>query len=119
MPEADHAQTYEQRVQVIQGANQPILDGFEKSLKQAGLSEPMIKAHVDNMRFFGRSLLWSGSSLRRLDEATEGDISDFLEDWFPKPRPVGFCFQHEGLPGLVQEILPMDGGNRSRCSRNR
>ena len=84
MTEADHADTYEQRVQVVQGANQPILDGFEHALKQAGLSEQTIKAHVDNMRFFGRYLLWYGYSLRRLDEATEGDVYDFLEDWFPR-----------------------------------
>jgi site-specific recombinase XerD len=84
MTEADHADTYEQRVQAIQSANQPILDGFEHWLKQAGLSEPTIKAHVDNMRFFGRYLLWYGYSLRRLDEATEGDVYDFLENWFPR-----------------------------------
>ncbi len=84
MTEADHADTYEQRVQAIQGANQPILDGFEYWLKQAGLSEQTIKAHVDNMRFFGRYLLWYGYSLRRLDEASEGDVYDFLEDWFPR-----------------------------------
>ncbi len=84
MTEADHAETYEQRVQAIQGTNQPLLDGFEHWLKHAGLSEHTIKAHVDNMRFFGRYLLWYGSSLRRLDEATEGDVYDFLEDWFPR-----------------------------------
>jgi site-specific recombinase XerD len=84
MTEADHAETYEQRVQAIQRANQPILEGFEHWLKQAGLSEPTIKAHVDNMQFFGRYLLWYGYSLRRLDEATEGDVYDFLEDWFPR-----------------------------------
>src|SRR6266567_4550957 len=84
MTEADPADTYEQRVQAIQGANQPILDGFEHWLKQAGLSEQTIKDHVDNMRFFSRYLLWYGYSLRRLDEATEGDVYDFLEDWFPR-----------------------------------
>ena len=84
MTEADHAETYEQRVHAIQRANQPILDGFEKSLKQAGLSEQTIKAHVDNMRFFGRYLLLYAHSLRRLDEATEGNVYDFLEDWFPR-----------------------------------
>ena len=84
MTETDHAETYEQRVQAIQGANQPILDGFEHWLKQAGLSEQTIKAHVDNMRFFERYLLWYGYSLRRLDEASEGDVYDFLEDWFPR-----------------------------------
>lgn len=84
MMEADHAETYEQRVQAIQRANQPILDGFENWLKQAGLSEQTIKAHGDNMRFFARYLLLYAYSLRRLDEATEGSVYDFLEDWFPR-----------------------------------
>ena len=84
MREADDAQTYEQRVQAIQRANQPILDGFEHALKQAELSEQTIKAHVDNMRFFARYLLLYAYSLRRLDEATEGNVYDFLEDWFPR-----------------------------------
>jgi site-specific recombinase XerD len=84
MVEADHADTYEQRVQAIQRANQPILDGFERWLKQAGLSEQTIKAHVENMRFFARYLLLYAYSLRRLDEATEGNVYDFLEDWFPR-----------------------------------
>ncbi len=79
MREADDAETYEQRVHTIQLANQPLLDGFEHALRQSGLSEHTIKAHVDNMRFFGRYLLWYGYSLRRLDEASEGDVYDFLE----------------------------------------
>ena len=84
MTDADHAETYEQRVQAIQLANQPILDGFETWLRQSGLSEPTIKEHVDNMRFFSRYLLLYAYSLRRLDEATEGNVYDFLEDWFPR-----------------------------------
>jgi site-specific recombinase XerD len=84
MTEADHAETYEQRVQAIQLANQPILDGFENSLKQSGLSAQTIKDHVDNIRFFARYLLLYAYSLRRLDEATEGNVYDFLEDWFPR-----------------------------------
>ncbi len=84
MTEADHAETYEQRVQAIQLANQPILDGFENALKQSGLSEQTIKDHVDNVRFFVRYLLLYAYSLRRLDEATEGNVYDFLEDWFPR-----------------------------------
>lgn len=84
MTEADHSQTYEQRVQAIQLANQPILDGFEHALKQSGLSEQTIRNHVDNIRFFSRYLLLYAHSLRRLDEATEGAMYDFLEDWFPR-----------------------------------
>src|SRR5260370_16801501 len=70
MREAGHAKTYEQRVQAIQLANQPILDGFETWLRQSRLSEQTIKDHVDNMRFFARYLLLYAYSLRRLDEAT-------------------------------------------------
>ena len=84
MTEADDAETYEQRVQAIQLANQPILEGFEYWLKQAGLSEQTIKDHVDNIGFFARYLLLYAYSLRRLDEATEGNVYDFLEDWFPR-----------------------------------
>ena len=84
MTEADNADTYEQRVRAIQLANQPILDGFENWLKQAGWSEKTIKDHVDNIGFFTRYLVYSGYSLRRLDEATSGDVYDFLEDWFPR-----------------------------------
>ena len=83
MTEAEPAETYEQRVQAIQLGNQPILDGFEHSLRQAGLSEQTIKNHVDNIRFFARYLLLYAYSLRRLDEASEGNVYDFLEDWFP------------------------------------
>ena len=84
MTDADHAETYEQRVQAIQRANQPILEGFETWLRQAGLREPTIRDHVDNIRFFSRYLLLYAYSLRRLDEATEGAVYDFLEDWFPR-----------------------------------
>src|SRR5438105_3262812 len=84
MTEAEHAKMYEQRVHAIQLANQPILDGFEHALKQAGLSEQTIRDHVDNIQFFAHYLLLYAHSLRRLDEATEGSVYDFLEDWFPR-----------------------------------
>ena len=84
MAEADDFQTYEQQVEAIRQANQPILDGFEIWLRQSGLSEQTIKAHVDHIRFFSRYLLLYAYSLRRLDEATEGSVYDFLEDWFPR-----------------------------------
>lgn len=84
MAEADDLQMYEQQVEAIRQANQPILDGFESWLRQSGLSEQTIKAHADNMRFFSRYLLLDSSSLRRLDQATEGAVYDFLEYWFPR-----------------------------------
>ena len=84
MTESDQAETYEQRVYAIELANQSILEGFEHWLKQAGLSEQTIRDHVDNIRFFSRYLLLYAYSLRRLDEATEGKVYDFLEDWFPR-----------------------------------
>ncbi|GAC1349288.1 MAG: hypothetical protein NVSMB27_20990 [Ktedonobacteraceae bacterium] len=84
MTEADHPETYEQQVHAIQLANQPILEDFEHALRQSGLSEQTIKAHVDTIRFFARYLLLYAYSLRRLDEATEGNVYDFVEDWFPR-----------------------------------
>jgi site-specific recombinase XerD len=84
MTEADPVESYEQRVQAIEQANQPILEHFETWLRQSGLSEPTIRAHVDNMRLFSRYLLLYAHSLRCLDEATEGAVYDFLEDWFPR-----------------------------------
>jgi site-specific recombinase XerD len=84
MTDTEHPETYEQRVQAILLANQPIFDGFETWLRQSGLSEQTIKDHVDNMRLFSRYLLLCAYSLRRLDEATEGAVYDFLEDWFPR-----------------------------------
>jgi len=60
------------------------LEGFEHWLKQAGLSEHTIRDHVDNIRFFARYLRLYAYSLRRLDEATEGAVYDFLADWFPR-----------------------------------
>ncbi len=118
MTDTEHPETYEQRVQAIQLANQPILDGFESWLRQSGLSEPTIRDHVDNMRFFSRYLLLYAYSLRRLDEATEGSVYDFLEDWFPR-KALWARFQHEGLSGLIQEILQMDGSNRPCIAPNR
>jgi hypothetical protein len=38
MTDIDHAETYEQRVQAIQQANEPILQGFETWLRQSGRS---------------------------------------------------------------------------------
>ena len=39
---------------------------------------------MDNIRFFTRYLVLYEYSLKRLDEATESDVYDFLEDWFPR-----------------------------------
>jgi site-specific recombinase XerD len=131
MMQADDGETYEQRVQAIQLANQPILDGFEHALRQSGLSEQTIKAHVDNMRFFTRYLLLYSYSLRRLDEATEGDVYDFLEDWFPrkalwasvssmKVYLASFkkCFTWMGATGLVAPETVEDVRSTLKDSRN-
>jgi len=84
MTETDPTNTYEQRARAIQLASQPILDGFERWLKQAGWSEKTIQDHVDNMRFFTKYLAWYSHSQHRLDEATDSDVYWFLGDWFPR-----------------------------------
>src|SRR5437588_9832631 len=121
MTEAEPAATYEQRVQAIERANQPILEGFETWLRQSGLREPTIKDHVDNIRFFSRYLLLYAYSLRRLDEATEGAVYDFLEDWFPRKALWASVtsmkmylasfkkfFQWMGVTGLVSPVIVED-----------
>jgi len=131
MTEADHAETYEQRVQAIQLANQPILDGFEHALKQAGLSEQTIRDHVDNIGFFARYLLLYAYSLRRLDEATEGAVYDFLEDWFPRKAlwasvssmkiylaSFKKCFTWMGATGLVSPEIVEDVLSTLKDDRN-
>ncbi len=84
MTEADSADRYEQRARAIQLASQPILDGFEHWLKQAGWREKTIRDHVDNIRFFTKYLAWYTRSQHSLVEATDSDVYWFLADWFPR-----------------------------------
>ena len=84
MTEADSADTYEQRARAIQLASQPILEGFERWLKQAGWREQTIHDHVDNIRFFTKYLAWYTRSQHSLEEATDSDVYWFLADWFPR-----------------------------------
>jgi hypothetical protein len=101
MAKADDFQMYEQQVEKIQQANQPLLDGFEIWLRQSGLSEQTIKAHVDNMRFFSRYLLLSSYSLRRLDQATKGAVYDFLAKR-PVNPPLFSYGDRRGVPILLK-----------------
>jgi site-specific recombinase XerD len=84
MTDSEQAETYEQRVQAIRQANQPLLEGFDRWLRQTGLSEQTVRDHVDNLRLFEHYLLLYDYSLRRLDEATDSEVYWFLADWFPR-----------------------------------
>ena len=84
MTDSEQAETYEQRVQAIRQANQPLLEGFKHWLRQAGLREQTIRDHVDNLRLFEHYLLLYDYSLRCLDEATDSEVYWFLADWFPR-----------------------------------
>ena len=74
---------YDAQVRAIRAYNQPILDDFEVWLQQSGLSEQTVQTHVDNINFFTNYLVYS-KPLKKLDEATEGDVWMFLADWFPR-----------------------------------
>jgi site-specific recombinase XerD len=74
---------FDVRVRAIQAYNQPILDGFESWLEQSGLSEKTVETHVSNIDFFTNYLVYY-EPLKRLDEATGGDVWMFLADWFPR-----------------------------------
>jgi intergrase/recombinase len=87
MTEADKADSHEQyqkKVQEIQLANQPVLDGFEGWLKQSTLSQKTIKDYVDYVRFFAQYLAFYESLPRRLDESTGENVYFFLAEWFPR-----------------------------------
>ena len=77
------ATSYDDQVQAIRGANQPLLDGFEAWLRQAALAEATVTTHVENIAFFADYLVYY-ERLQRLDEATSGDVWMFLTDWFPR-----------------------------------
>jgi len=74
---------YDTQVRAIRAYNQPILDDFEVWLQQSGLSEQTVQTHVDNINFFTNYLVYY-EPLKKLDEATEGDVWMFLADWFPR-----------------------------------
>jgi site-specific recombinase XerD len=74
---------YDAQRQAIQAYNQPILDAFSTSLKQAGLSAKTVAEHVSNIDFFTHYLVYY-DPFKRLDEADGGDVWGFLEDWFPR-----------------------------------
>jgi site-specific recombinase XerD len=74
---------YDQQVEAIRAYNQPILAAFQTWLKEARLADKTIKGHVENIDFFTEFLVYY-EPLRRLDEADEGDVSEFLSDWFPR-----------------------------------
>jgi hypothetical protein len=113
----DNTYDYDAQVRAIQAYNQPILDGFRAWLEQSGLAEKTIKNHVDNIDFFTDYLVYY-EPLENLDEADGSDVWMFLTDWFPKPRVVGLRHQCKVLFSFIQEILPVDGRDRSRLSRN-
>jgi hypothetical protein len=58
-------------------------DDFEAWLERSGLSEKMVKTHVDNINFFTTYLVYR-EPLKKLDEAASGDVWMFLVDWFPR-----------------------------------
>jgi len=76
--------SYDTKVQAIQAYNQPLLNSFQEWLKQAGLVEKTVKAHVENIDFFTEYLVYYDDPLKKLDEADSSDVWMFLSDWFPR-----------------------------------
>ncbi|NJP12169.1 MAG: site-specific integrase [Leptolyngbyaceae cyanobacterium RU_5_1] len=74
---------YDQQVEQIRLYNQPILDEFQAWLEKSNLSINTIRSHVQNIEFFAEYLFYY-EPLRQLDEAEDGDVVDFLMNWFPR-----------------------------------
>ena len=83
------ADTFDARVRAIRAYNQPVLEDFRAWLEQSGFAEKTIKAHVDNIDFFTRYLVYY-EPLKKLDEADNGDVQMFLADWFPRKAMWAF-----------------------------
>jgi hypothetical protein len=71
------AETDDTRVQAIRVYNHSLLEGFGAWLEHKGWTSPTIITHLGNISVFDEPL-------KKLDEATESDVSWFLADWFPR-----------------------------------
>jgi site-specific recombinase XerD len=74
---------YDQEVEQIHTANQPILDDFQAWLERSQLAAKTVKNHRQNIEFFAKYLVYY-EPLHKLDEADEGDVYSFLADWYPR-----------------------------------
>jgi site-specific recombinase XerD len=74
---------FEKQEEQIRKYNQPILEGFYEWLQQAGLSRNTIKLHLGNIHFFADYLFYY-EPFKRIDEADDQDVYDFLSDFFPR-----------------------------------
>jgi hypothetical protein len=112
------AETYDTHVQTIRAYNRLLLERFGTWLEHKGWTSPTIITHLGNIYLFASYLVYA-EPLKKLDEASNGDVWMFLGDCFPKPRVVGFGTQRPILLYLVEEALPVDGRNTTRFPRNR
>ncbi len=67
----------------IDEKNNIILTQFENSLKEDGLSTNTIKSHIGNIDFFCTYLSYY-DECKSLCEMNSGDVSGFLDDFFPR-----------------------------------
>jgi len=79
----DESVSYDQQVETIRAANEPILAAFQAWLGEAGLNAPTVRSHVQNIELFATYLVYY-EPLKRLDEAESDDVWTFLGDWFPR-----------------------------------
>src|SRR5260370_4455386 len=102
----------------IQAYNLPLLSGFMTWLKQSSLSEETIYNHVVNSDFFTTYLV-RDEPLKKRDEARRGNVWMFFRGLVSSESIVGFRNEHQVVYRLIQEVLPVDGRNGARLSRNR
>jgi site-specific recombinase XerD len=78
----DDLKAYDEQVQAIRDANEPIIESFQTWLEQNGLTDKTIKGHLVHICQFADYLAYY-DPLKRLDQADSGDIGMFLSYWFP------------------------------------
>jgi site-specific recombinase XerD len=66
----------------IRAHNQPIVDAFEASLEQAGLSRATARHHVSQVALLAEYLI--SYELKTLDDCTGAQVSWVLNYWYPE-----------------------------------
>ena len=74
---------YDEQVEIIRKANEPILAGFEQWLVKKGLTKKTIHRHLENVAFFAQYLTYY-EPLKPLVGADFTNFSSFCSDWFPR-----------------------------------
>jgi site-specific recombinase XerD len=68
---------------LIREQNKQLINEFEKHLQQSGISKKTVKSQTQDLDFFTEYLVYY-EPLEKLSKTDTSDVSDFLDDFFPR-----------------------------------